>query len=197
MKAYKRGLLGEQRLKKHAVLVPLVETPQGHTAVLFTKRAAVLRRQAGEICFPGGHWETSDETEWHTALRETTEELQVPPESIRYLGDLDILVAPSQMIVYPFVGQLAMPERIHPNPDEVEEYFCIELERLLAIDPDCYETLVKVEPLPDFPFHLIPNGREYAWRIGTLPQYFYEIDGRVIWGLTARILNHFLDVVRG
>lgn len=196
MKAYRRGILGEQEYRKNAVLVPLMTTPEGKTAVLFTKRAAGLRRQAGEICFPGGHWENSDQTEWNTAKRETVEELRIPPESIHYLGDLDILVNPGAFIVYPFVGKLEVSEPISPNPDEVDSFFTVELERLFAIEPSRYNTMLRVEPAQDFPYHLVPNGEQYAWRTGAFPQYFYEIDGQIIWGLTARILSHFLDVIR-
>ena len=47
------------RLWEAAVLLPLVQTEQG-IAVLFEERAHSLRRQPGEICFPGGKVECSD-----------------------------------------------------------------------------------------------------------------------------------------
>jgi coenzyme A diphosphatase NUDT7 len=192
---HERGLLGEKRYRKNAVLVPLIKTSENRLAVVFTKRASTLRRQPGEISFPGGHREETDETEWSTALRETSEELQLPADSIQYMGALDVLVMPSRMIVYPFVGLLARPELIQPNPQEVDEIFTVELDRLLSIQPACYEVTIKMEPEPDFPFHLIPHGENYAWGTGKVPQLFYEVDGRIIWGLTARILSHFLTVV--
>jgi len=196
LKLHRPGILGEQTFKKNSVLVPLVTTEEGKMAVLFTKRAASLRRQAGEICFPGGHWEEDDRTEWNTALRETVEELRVSPESIEYVGDLDIFVTPAGLIIYPFVGKVSATEPIHPNPDEVDSFFTVDLETLLSIQPLIHHTRLKVEPAEDFPYHLVPNGEQYQWRTGTFPQYFYEIDGHVIWGLTARILSHFLDVIR-
>jgi 8-oxo-dGTP pyrophosphatase MutT (NUDIX family) len=191
----RRGLLGEKRYKKNAVLLPLIKTEQNQLAVVFTKRASTLRRQPGEISFPGGRWEEGDETEWSTALRETSEELRLPANTIQYLGALDVVIMPSQMIVHPFVGFLAKPELIQPNPQEVDEVFSVELDRLLATQPACYEVTIKVQPEANFPFHLIPNGENYAWRTGKIPQLFYEIDGRIIWGLTARILSHFLTIV--
>lgn len=194
---HERGLLGEKRYRKNAVLVPLIQTAENRLAVVFTKRASTLRRQPGEISFPGGHWEETDETEWSTAQRETSEELQLPMDTIQYMGALDVLVMPSRMIVYPFVGYLARPELIQPNPQEVDEFFAVELDRLRSIRPARYEVMVKVQPEPDFPFHLIPNGENYAWATTKVPQLFYEVDGRIIWGLTARILAHFLAVVGG
>lgn len=195
LEEHEPGLLGEKRYRKNAVLVPLMKTAENRLAVVFTKRASTLRRQPGEISFPGGHREETDESEWCTAQRETSEELQLPADTIQYMGALDVLVMPSRMIVYPFVGFLARPELIVPNPQEVEEVFAVELDRLCAIQPACHEVTVKIQPEPDFPFHLIPNGENYAWGTAKVPQLFYEVDGRIIWGLTARILSHFLTVV--
>jgi coenzyme A diphosphatase NUDT7 len=189
------GLLGEKRFSKYAVLVPLVELPEGGLAVLFEKRASTLRRQAGEICFPGGHVEEGDESRWAAARRETAEELGLPLEAIRYLGTLDTLVAPSQFCLYPFVGLIGSPELIRPNPAEVEEVFYLPLEMLQTALPDVYEVPVKVQPEGDYPYHLIPHGEQYPWRSGSVSHYFYQLEGRVIWGLTARILAHFLEVI--
>jgi len=192
-----RGLLGMEKARKNAVLVPLLHTTDGQTAVLFTTRAHTLRRQAGEICFPGGHWEPDDQTEWMTAVRETSEELQIPLETIEYVGDLDVLVSPAQMILYPFVGYLREPERITPNPAEVADIFTVPLDVLLAMQPEVYDVHLQARPAENFPYHRVPNGENYPWRTGKVPQYFYQVGERTIWGLTARILHHFLDVARG
>jgi coenzyme A diphosphatase NUDT7 len=189
------GLLGMKRASKYAVLVPLVELQEGGLAVLFEKRASTLRRQAGEICFPGGRVEESDESRWAAARRETGEELGLPLETIRYLGTLDTLVAPSQFFLHPFVGLIEHPELMHPNPAEVEDVFQIPLETLLATRPDVYDVPVRVQPGGDYPYHLIPHGENYPWRSGSVPHFFYRVGDRVIWGLTARILAHFLEVI--
>ena len=43
----------ESTAKSFGVLIPIIETPHG-LSVLFEVRARNLRRQPGEICFPGG-----------------------------------------------------------------------------------------------------------------------------------------------
>ena len=74
------GLLGARR--NYAVLCPLVQLPEG-PGLLFEVRAASLRRQPGEVCFPGGRAE-SGESPIDCALRETKEELSIPtPFTIR------------------------------------------------------------------------------------------------------------------
>jgi coenzyme A diphosphatase NUDT7 len=178
---------------KTAVLIPLVEV-SGRTEVLFEVRAQTLKRQPGEISFPGGHEEERDPDMAHTALRETSEELGVSISDIRMLGPLDLFVAHSGLIVYPFVGKLLTYPRLDPNPGEVAEVFTVGLEQLLAMQPASHKVNLRPEPAPDFPFHWIPGGKDYPWRMGVSEQFFYPANGRIIWGMTARILHHFLEI---
>ncbi len=78
------GMIGESRFKKYAVLVPIVDTPDGRS-LLFEKRAGSLRRQPGEVCFPGGKLEP-EEPPQVCAIRETMEELCIVKEQIAILG---------------------------------------------------------------------------------------------------------------
>ena len=48
----------------------------------------------------------------------------------------------------------------------------------------------------DFPYELIPNGRDYPFRKMARRFYFYETEDGVIWGLTAELLFHFLELLR-
>src|SRR5699024_7104932 len=75
------GILNKEKLRKAAVLLPLVEV-DGETHILFEVRSNKMRRQPGDICFPGGRVEEFDETKLATAIRETSEELGVP----KFLG---------------------------------------------------------------------------------------------------------------
>lgn len=190
------GIMGEQPVGHFSVLLPLVQMDDGRLGVLFEKRASTMRRQADEICFPGGRMEEEDESRWATAQRETSEELGLPMESIQYIGALDFLLGPSSSFIYPFVGFLDDVSEMKPNPDEVGEVFVISLETLFATRPACHHVTMRLEPGEDYPFHLIPGGKNYPWRTRTVEHLFYEVEGRVIWGLTARILAHFLDLVK-
>ncbi|PPB13123.1 NUDIX hydrolase [Brevibacillus laterosporus] len=192
-----RGILGQEESRRTAVLVPLIRNERGEWSILFEKRASTLRSQAGEICFPGGHIEPSDHNEWEAARRETSEELALDPDKIMYAGDLDILVLSSSLLIYPYVGFVHTKiSDLTPNPDEVEEVFAVSLQTLLGTIPDRFDIDLRFEPGEDFPYHLIANGRNYKWRHGKLPEYFYEAEGHIIWGLTARILMHFLQFFR-
>jgi len=188
------GMIG--RYTKTAVLVPLVWMENGELGVLFEERSHTMRRQPGEISFPGGHFEHADGEERVTAVRETSEELGVPHGGVHVLGELDIFAASSGLTVYPFVGWIEDYPNLSPNADEVERVFVLDLNRLLETQPKVYTVPLRPNPPHDFPYHLIPNGRDYAWRVSQSELWFYELDGIVIWGLTARILRHFLEVVQ-
>ena len=79
----------QQARGEFAVLVPLVEGPEG-LSLLYEVRPAKLHHHSGEVCFPGGRMEPG-ETPRQCALRETREELGIPAERIGLLGDLDFL----------------------------------------------------------------------------------------------------------
>ncbi|MBY0054734.1 NUDIX domain-containing protein [Brevibacillus agri] len=193
LKQREPGIMGAQQAGVFGILLPLVKMDDGKLGVLFEKRASTMRRQANEICFPGGRAEEGDASRWATARRETSEELGVPLEKIHYVGELDRLIGPGHAAIYPFVGYVEGIADMKPNPDEVGEVFVIALERLAAAEPSTYTSALVTEPEEDFPYHLIPGGKRYPWRTGTVEHLFYELDGRVIWGLTARVLAHFLE----
>lgn len=196
LRSRKRGLIGVKKPVETAVLVPLVEDEQGELSVLYTVRAHTLRRQPGEISFPGGHVDPTDASFQAAAVRETMEELGIDSSSIEVLGELDVLMGWSGLIVHPFVAKIASIQKMCPNPGEVAHVFTVPLQWFHEHDPLIYDVSVRPVPDDDFPFELIPGGRNYTWRTTTIPQIFYQCPGRVIWGLTARITHHFLELYR-
>ena len=94
------GLMDSKRA--YAVLVPLVEQ-NGELCLLYEVRARTLRRQPGEVCFPGGLMEKG-ETPEDCALRETWEELAIPDRCVRLLGRLDFIAHRANFIMYPILG---------------------------------------------------------------------------------------------
>lgn len=195
----KNGLAGQQpeldrddNLWDAAVLLPLVNTPDG-ISVLFEVRAAKLGWQPGDVCFPGGRAECSDDSFEATALRETCEELGLNKEQVKIIGGLNYLVTHMGPVIHPYVGWLSDIKSVTFNKDEVDEIFTVPLAFLLNNPPRTAYMELANRAGDDFPFDLLPrHSHEWRKRKG-YNVYFYEYGGHVIWGLTARILHGFLN----
>jgi 8-oxo-dGTP pyrophosphatase MutT (NUDIX family) len=179
-------IMGEGTKKKYAVLAPLLETPDG-AALLFEVRAAALRRQPGEICFPGGRLEPG-ETPEGCAVRETAEELGIGTEQIEILGPGDIFISPFNSIIYPYIGRLRDYAGTFSG-DEVAAVIAVPLRFFLEHTPEVYTGSIVRELPDDFPYDRIPGGENYPWSKGPHETLFYQYGAHIIWGLTARLVH--------
>lgn len=176
-----------------AVLLPLIETESG-LHVLFEVRPGHLRRQPGEICFPGGKVEKNELLNpQEAAVRETAEELGIRKNQVELLGPLNCFFGPPATIIYPYVGLIRDIDNIKPDPAEVEEVFLAPLEHFIKNPPVESSAEVATRYAPDFPFNRVPASYKKDWyKKWTFPVYFYEYGERFIWGITARILYYFV-----
>lgn len=168
--------------KKSAVLILLFPGSEN----TLVKTVLILRPEhesgthAGQISFPGGGYDESDEDLFQTALRETEEEIGVGRKSVLSIGALTPLYIPvSNYLVHPFVGAcMAVPEfKIHPL--EVQELF--ECEIMQLISEKNKETILK---------HLKATNRQKE-----VP--CYNISGKIIWGATAMIISELSEIIKG
>jgi coenzyme A diphosphatase NUDT7 len=187
------SLMGLEQLPKYSILLPLVEV-ENETHILFEVRSMKMRRQPGQICFPGGKIDENDIDQKHCAIRETCEELGIGEENIEDVLPLDTMISPNNHILYLFVGKINNINLIKPNEAEVGEVFTVPLSYLRNTIPEKYRIHFKVEPEEDFPYELI-GGKEYKWAERHIDQYFYQYNGKVIWGITGRILTYFLELL--
>lgn len=179
-----------------SVLVPLVEGDEG-LSLLYEVRAKTMHSQPGEICFPGGRAE-GNETPEECALRETWEELAIPPRAVHILGRLDFIAHRAGFLMHAVAAKVdrAAAEHMRPSPAEVAETFLVPLDFFLKNPPlDLSYDLVP-NPGTDFPYEQAGIPRDYAWRLGreTVPVYRWR--DRVIWGLTGRITRNLVSYVR-
>lgn len=189
------ALMGSRQLRKYAILLPLVEKEDG-IHILFEIRSLTLRRQPGDICFPGGKVDKGDSSEMAAAVRETVEELGVLEEDLTEIRALDYIFSPLGMMIYPYAGFVAPHAVIRPNPAEVEGVFSVPLSYFMRTEPDVYSVALKPELPDDFPFDLLVGGKSYEWQAREMHEYFYMYEGHVIWGLTAQIMKHFISLLK-
>ena len=179
--------------RRNAVLIPLVED-EGELSILFEVRQAGIR-QGGEICFPGGMIE-KNETVQEAAVRETAEELLIPKESIEVIAPMHVIGGPGGAMLSSCLGILHGYTGTFSRR-EVERVFTVPLSWFAAHAPRICDGAMAVELAEDFPYELIPGGREYPWHRIPRRFYFYESEGGVIWGITAELLYHALGVLIG
>lgn len=160
-----------------AVLIPLY-VDSGRVHVVLTRRTDHLRHHRGQVSFPGGGWEPGDAGLEDTALREAREEIGLDPDDVEVLGVLaDMPTAVSGYVIRPFVGSIPPSYDFVPHAGEVARVFTPPLEHFAAPD----------------------RRREEIWeRDGArFPVTFFDVDGEVVWGATARLLLVLLDVLSG
>ena len=195
-----------------AVLIPVL-IRDGSYHVLYEVRAAKLKTQPGEICFPGGRIEEGEEP-IEAAVREATEELCIKKDQIELVGALDETIGPGGIPFFAFIGVLHGYEGTW-SADEVEYVFTLPLEWILSHDPDIYKVKLEQKIPEDFPYDMMPGGRGYKWRSQNYAVPFYpELEpvwsGRVyegekaqdssqipvLWGVTARVTHSLAKLLR-
>ena len=181
----------QQARGEYAVLVPLVEGPEG-LSLLYEVRPAKLHHHSGEVCFPGGRMEAG-ETPRQCALRETWEELAIPPEAVEVIGEMDFLHIRSNCLLRPVLGRVdsAALADIRPCAAEVADTFLVPLAWLRDHPPAVYIHRQPVS-ISDFPYEDAGVSDDYLWRPYYMEVPVYHGLPHPLWGLTARIT---MDVV--
>ena len=170
-----------------AVLVPFLER-DGEMHVLFERRAGGIH-QGGETCFPGGGAEPG-ESDTACALRETEEELTIPPAEIRLLGEGDFICSQRGFLLRPLPGLVSHAgfAALRPAPAEVADVYTVPLEFFRSTPPERYTYDLLPHVPDDFPYETVGIPRDYPWAAGRVEVPVWVWRGRVIWGMTARIV---------
>ncbi|QEK12861.1 CoA pyrophosphatase [Crassaminicella thermophila] len=186
----------EGEYERFSVLVPIVKV-KDQLELLFEVRSKSLKVQPREICFPGGKLEKNESIK-QCAIRETCEELNISPEKIQIFGPLDFLVLPYNLILYPFLGTISNINihNISFNKDEVSEIFTVPIDFFIKNKPQEHHIYLNANIPEDFPYHLIPSGKNYSWKTGKYPVLFYKYKNYVIWGITARIIKNLISIIK-
>lgn len=170
-----RRIIPADGLNAAAVLVPLGWL-DGDPCIILTRRSMSVETHKGEISFPGGHTEPSDNGPEGTALREAEEEIGLRPEHVEILGRLDDHITIFRFHVIPVVGVIPYPYPFKIN-GEADAIVTVRLADALR-DGSWMSEKTTLRGM-DVEFSCIPA------------------DDGFVWGATARMLRHFVELLSG
>jgi len=163
-----------QDLQPAGVLIPVLQRP-GQLSVLLTQRSAELKHHAGQVSFPGGRMEDADKDVVQAALRETHEEVGIPPHAITVIGYLNPMPTVTGYAVTPVIGVVSGDAPLRLDRTEVEYAFEVPLTFLLD------ERNQRA------------SEREYQGR--TIPSIEFHYESEHIWGATAHMVIELRNLI--
>ena len=153
-----------------AVLILFFPSPNGQLNLVLIERSKYPGIHSGQISFPGGAVEESDETVVEAAMREANEEIGLPRQNVEVIGLLPSYRTVSRYKVAPVIGFVDPNFQPQLDANEVESAFEVPLAHLL----DRRNHLVHTTHRDKRPF----------------PIYFIPWQDKMIWGVTAAILRN-------
>lgn len=148
-----------------AVLAAITERER--PGLLLIHRPSNMRAHPGQVALPGGKVDPG-ETQVEAALREAHEELGIPPDRVRIVGESDVYRTGSGFEITPVLGVVPADLELAPNPAEVAQWFEAPLD--FVLDPANHRQ------------------REREWNGAMVGYWEIMWQEHRIWGVTAGLL---------
>ncbi len=168
------ALILAEPVRPAAVLVPIVLREEAAT-ILLTKRTEHLAKHAGQVSFPGGSVDDSDESAVAAALREAEEEIGLDAKYVNVIGSLDQYRTGTGFEITPVVATVTPGFDLSLQEEEVAEAF-------------------------EVPFEFVLNRKNHqrqsaVWKGRRRHYYAMPYGDYFIWGATAAMLVNLVDVM--
>lgn len=162
------------------ILVPVTrDTDQ--PKIILTRRAQHMNTHKGQVAFPGGKRDDTDDSLEFTALRECHEEIGVPPSEVEVIGRLSQVISLHGIRVSPFVGLIEDEHPLVPNLDELDSIFKVPVDFFRQAEPVRRDKMT------------------YKGLALSVPSYHYADKNETyeIWGLSAIVLVELMNLAFG
>ena len=159
---------GQEALDSADAAVLMAFTDQADPELVLTKRSETLSSHAGEVAFPGGKRDQTDADVLVTALRESYEEINLPPQLVELVGPMSISISKMGLKVVPVVGIIPVAAEFIPSEAEIDSIFKVPLSYFIKAPPQ------------DF------NVKKFRGIYYEVP--CYRFNDYEIWGLTAYLI---------
>jgi len=168
----------ESKNPKNAAVMMLFYPKMGRTHLVLIVRNSYEGVHSAQIAFPGGKYESEDETYENTALRETREEIGIPPDTIEIIMPFtNLYIPPSNFMVHPFLGICREEIIFLPDSKEVAKIIELPLSNFLSD-----EIIVNTTMTTSYAENII------------IPAF--KIEGHIVWGATAMMLSELKEVLK-
>lgn len=128
---------------------------------------------ANQMAFPGGHKDWTDHSTKETALRELNEELGILRENVEVIGSLGHFQTINNKDIEAWAGIWNQKDVIQQDRAEISRVFQIPLEYLVQLH----------------------RQNEFHRQTPNIMQLTYPYEDVSIWGVTAKILYHLINVL--
>lgn len=122
--------------------------------------------------FPGGHVDQS-ETNLEAAFREIEEELSIPSVDVEHIASLGFYETINRTVLEAFAGRWNGLSSIKHDSSEISRVVMVKVSDLIKL-------------------HMQKN---FGGREPDLYELIYDINGIEVWGVTARVVHRFLEII--
>ncbi len=165
------------KARKGAVLI-LLYPHEDKINTILTLRPSYDGVHSGQVSFPGGKLDPTDESLAAAALREAEEEVGLNRNEIKLIGNLsNLYIPPSNFLVSPFVGIMDKKPELTKNEREVEKIIEVPITYFLN---ESIKGKKMITP------------REFV----TFEAPYYDVEGHTVWGATAMMLSEMMEVIK-